>query len=63
MQDKASRPVPEPEFVSVNEASRLLSLGKTKTFELIRNGTLVSVKFGKARRVRLRSIRSIGQAA
>ena len=56
-------PALDPELVDPREASRLLSLGKTKTFELIRNGTLESVKIGKARRVRLRSIRSLGHVA
>ena len=63
MVEKTSRPVPEPEFVSVNEASRLLSLGKTKTFELIASGALESAKAGKKRLVRLRSIREFGREA
>ena len=47
----------DPEFVSVNEASRLLSLGKTKTFQLIATGELDTVKAGKKRLVRLRTPR------
>jgi excisionase family DNA binding protein len=53
----------DPEFVTVNEASRLLSLGKTKTFELIRTGALDTTKCGKKRLVRLRSIRNFGRTA
>ena len=63
MVEKTSRPVPEPEFVSVNEASRLLSLGKTKTFELIAAGELESVRAGKKRLIRLSSIRNFGREA
>jgi excisionase family DNA binding protein len=63
MPDKAKPAVPEPEFVSVSEASRLLSLGKTKTFELIADGDIETIKVGRKRLIRLRSIRNLGRAA
>jgi excisionase family DNA binding protein len=63
MPDKSILAPIEPEFVSVTEASRLLSLGKTKTFELIAAGVLDTTKAGKKRLVRLRSIRDFGRAA
>jgi excisionase family DNA binding protein len=53
----------EPVFVTVAEASRLLSLGRTKLHELMRNGVLESVKADKKRLVRLRSIREFGRVA
>lgn len=56
-------PALDPEFVSTTEASRLLSLGRTKTFELIATGELESVKAGKKRLIRLRSIREFGREA
>lgn len=53
----------DPEFVSINDASRLLSLGRTKLHELIAAGELDSVKAGKRRLIRLRSIRDFGREA
>ena len=62
-----SRKIPasdlDPEFVSINDASRLLSLGRTKLHELIAAGALESVKAGKRRLIRLRSIRQFGREA
>lgn len=40
-----------------------MGLGRTKTFELIADGTVESIKIGKKRLVRLRSIRQLGRAA
>ena len=53
----------DPEFVSLTEASRLLSLGKTTLHKLINEGRLDTLKCGKKRLVRLRAIRDFGKAA
>jgi hypothetical protein len=53
----------EPEFVTVPQTERISNLGRTKIYELIANGTLDSIKVGKRRLVRFRSIRSLGRAA
>jgi excisionase family DNA binding protein len=38
-------------LIRVEEAARLLDLGRTKTYELIATGQLRAVKIGKATRV------------
>jgi excisionase family DNA binding protein len=53
----------EPEFVSVAEGGRLLSVGKTTMFGLIREGRIDTVKIGRKRAVRLSSIRNFGRQA
>lgn len=63
MSEKSASLPLEPEFVSTTEAQRLMGLGRTKTFELIADGTVESIKIGKKRLVRLRSIRQLGRAA
>jgi excisionase family DNA binding protein len=37
---------PDPIFVTVNEAKRLLSLGHTRVYQLINSGQLERVKHG-----------------
>jgi hypothetical protein len=56
-------PVLDPEFVSLADASRLLCLGKTKLHEPISTKQLETLKVGKKRLVRLRSIRNFDAAA
>lgn len=48
-----------PEAVSVAEASRLLSVGRTKLYELINDGTLPTVKLGRRRLVRTAAVRDL----
>jgi len=62
----AQAPLPpgiEPEWLTVSQTEAVANLGKTKIFELIRSETLESIKVGKKRLIRLRSIRNLGCAA
>ena len=62
----AQAPLPtgiEPEWVTVSQTEAISNLVKTKIFELIRSRTLDSIKVGKKRLIRLRSIRDLGRAA
>ncbi|MFI5953776.1 helix-turn-helix domain-containing protein [Cryptosporangium sp. NPDC051539] len=45
------RPDPAQRLYCVEEAARLLSLGRTAVFELVRTGELRSVKVGRSRRI------------
>lgn len=47
----------EPIAVSPKTAQEMLSIGKTKLFELIKDGTLNSKKIGKSRRITVASIK------
>lgn len=48
---------PEPVvLLTVKEAARRLSIGRTKTFALIRSGALESILIGRARRVLAQSV-------
>ncbi|MEU5690933.1 helix-turn-helix domain-containing protein [Actinosynnema sp. NPDC020468] len=52
----------------VEEVARALRIGRTKVFDLIRSGELVSVKIGGSRRVPVSSVRDylsrlVGEAA
>lgn len=44
------RPV-EPICVRVNDAARMIGIGRTKLYELISSGELETVKIGKATRI------------
>lgn len=48
----------EPLVVSPKAASRLLDLGVTRIYELIKAGELESYRDGAARKITMRSIRS-----
>ena len=50
-----SRPEP-PVLVTVEEAARRLSIGRTATYMLVLRGELESVKIGRTRRVVVASI-------
>jgi excisionase family DNA binding protein len=50
---------PEPEAVSIEEARRLFGIGRTKLYELIRDGVLPTVKLGKRRLVRPATMRRV----
>ena len=47
----------QPLAYSPNEAGKLLGLGRTKTFELIKNRKLKSFKFGSRRLITLEAIK------
>lgn len=54
----------EPLAVSVTNASRLLGIGKTVTYELIKHGKLDTVHIGRRNMVRMSSLRQlIGEPA
>ena len=40
----------EPICVRVNDAARMIGVGRTKLYELISNGELETIKIGKATR-------------
>jgi excisionase family DNA binding protein len=45
-------------LVTVEEATHILSMGRTRIYQLIRSGELKSVKCGKSRRIVADSIRT-----
>ncbi|HEY7781310.1 MAG TPA: helix-turn-helix domain-containing protein [Ktedonobacterales bacterium] len=52
-----SQPAPEPPvLVTVDEAARRLSIGRTAAYLLVLKGELQSVKIGRARRVVVASL-------
>lgn len=53
----------EPIAASVNETVRLLGLGRTKVYELINSGQLITVKIGRRTLVRTDSIRALVEAS
>ena len=46
----------EPICVRVNDAARMIGIGRTKLYELIANGELETVKLGKATRITTASL-------
>jgi len=46
----------EPLCVRVNDAARMIGIGRTKLYELISSGELETVKIGKATRVTTASL-------
>lgn len=55
----------DPILVSIERAAEALSIGRSKTYDLIKEGKLVTVAIGRRRLVRMDSVRSIarGEAA
>ena len=49
----------EPICVRVNDAARMIGVGRTKLYELIANGEVETVKIGKATRVTTASLRGL----
>lgn len=47
-----------PLLVRVDEAARILSLGRSTVYELLANGTLPSVTVGTARRIPLAALQA-----
>lgn len=46
----------EPICVRVNDAARMIGIGRTKLYELISSGELETVKIGKATRITTASL-------
>jgi excisionase family DNA binding protein len=55
----------EPMLCSILDAAKALSLGRSKTYELIAEGRLETVTIGRRRLVRVESVRALaaGEAA
>jgi len=55
----------DPILVSIERAAETLSIGRSKTYDLINEGKLVTVTIGRRRLVRMDSVRAIarGEAA
>jgi excisionase family DNA binding protein len=53
----------EPVLISVKEAAKALSLGRTTVYELINDGQLETVKLGSRRLVKVASMRRLIDAA
>jgi excisionase family DNA binding protein len=49
----------EPVVVTVADAAAMLSIGRSRVYELIQSGGLASVKIGASRRVMIKSIRKL----
>ena len=49
----------EPICVRVNDAARMIGVGRTKLYELIANGELETVKLGEATRVTTASLHKL----
>ena len=49
----------EPICVRVNDAARMIGVGRTKLYELISTGELETVKIGKATRVTTASLHKL----
>ncbi len=52
-------PPPEPICVRVNEAARMIGVGRTKRYELIAAGEVETVKLGKATRITTASLHDL----
>jgi len=50
---------PEPICVRVNDAARMIGVGRTKLYELIAAGEVETVKLGKATRVTTASLHDL----
>lgn len=55
----------EPMLCSIQEAAKMLGLGRSKTWELVQSGALQTLAIGRRRLVRIDSIRAFanGEAA
>lgn len=52
-------PPPDPICVRVNEAARMIGVGRTKLYELIAAGEVETVKLGKATRITIASLHDL----
>jgi excisionase family DNA binding protein len=53
----------EPLFVSIEEAQRVLCLGRNTIFNMIAEGRLDTVKVGRRRLVKVASMRALAEGA
>ena len=55
----------EPILISIDKAAETLSIGRSKTYQLISEGRLLTVNIGRRRLVRVDSVRAVanGEAA
>ena len=49
----------EPVLFSISEAARLLRIGRSKTYELIAAGKILTIRIGRRRLVKAESIRAL----
>ncbi|GGD60789.1 helix-turn-helix domain-containing protein [Croceicoccus mobilis] len=49
----------EPICIRINDAARMIGIGRTKLYELIANGELETVKIGKATRITTASLHGL----
>ena len=49
----------EPICVRVNDAARMIGIGRTKLYELISSGELETIKIGKATRITTASLHRV----
>ena len=52
-------PVSEPICVRVNDAARMIGIGRTKLYELIAAGEVEAVKLGKSTRITTSSLHDL----
>ena len=52
-------PSPDPICVRVNDAARMIGVGRTKLYELIAAGEVETVKFGKSTRITTSSLHDL----
>ena len=52
-------PPPDPICVRVNEAARMIGVGRTKLYDLIAAGEIETVKLGKATRITTASLHDL----
>ena len=51
--------IPHPICVRVNDAARMIGVGRTKLYELIATGEVETVKLGKATRITTASLHDL----
>jgi excisionase family DNA binding protein len=49
----------EPILVSIPDAARMLGIGRTKTYDLLLDGSLEAVNIGTRRLVKLESVKAL----
>jgi excisionase family DNA binding protein len=59
--NKQSRIFSRPIWVTPKEASRLSAIGLTRLYELLKDGTLKSVKVGRKRLISFESLELLGR--
>jgi excisionase family DNA binding protein len=53
----------KPLWVSPREAELLIAMGHTRLYELLRDGTLKSIKIGRKRLISYASLEALGEPA